>query len=110
RVGTGESCALRLKDPTVSRLHCALEVGRNAVRVVDSGSKNGTFIDGVRARDADITSGSTLKLGAPSIGVDFGDDSIRVPLSDKTSLGKIVGQSVEMRRLYAIIERVAPTE
>jgi transcriptional regulator with GAF, ATPase, and Fis domain len=110
RIGTGESCALRLKDPTVSRLHCALEVGRNAVRVIDSGSKNGTFIDGVRARDADITSGSTLKLGGTQIGIDFGDDSIRVPLSDKTSLGGIIGQSVEMRRLYAIVERVAPTD
>ncbi len=110
RIGTGESCALRLKDPTVSRLHCALEVGRNAVRVVDSGSTNGTFIDGVRARDADITSGSTLKLGGTSIGVDFDEDSIRVPLSDKPSLGGIIGHSVEMRRLYAILERVAPTD
>jgi transcriptional regulator with GAF, ATPase, and Fis domain len=110
RIGTGESCALRLKDPTVSRLHCALEVGRNAVRVVDSGSKNGTFVDGVRARDADITSGSTLKLGGTSIGIDLDDDSIRVPLSDKASLGRIIGESIEMRRLYAILERVAPTE
>ena len=110
RIGTGESCALRLKDPTVSRLHCALEVGRNSVRVTDSGSKNGTFIDGVRARDADITSGSTLKLGGTSIGIDFGDDSIRVPLSDKSSLGGIIGGSVAMRRLYAILERVAPTD
>jgi transcriptional regulator with GAF, ATPase, and Fis domain len=110
RIGTGESCALRLKDPTVSRLHCALEVGRNAVRVVDSGSKNGTFVDGVRARDADITSGSTLKLGGTSIGIDLDDDSIRVPLSDRASLGRIIGESIEMRRLYAILERVAPTE
>jgi transcriptional regulator with GAF, ATPase, and Fis domain len=110
RIGTGEACTLRLKDPTVSRLHCALEVGRNAVRVVDSGSKNGTFIDGVRARDADITAGSTLKVGGTSIRIDFDDDSIRVPLSDKTVFGGILGQSVEMRRLYAILERVAPTD
>jgi transcriptional regulator with GAF, ATPase, and Fis domain len=110
RIGTGEKCALRLKDPTVSRLHCALEVGRNSVRVVDSGSKNGTFIDGVRARDADITAGSTLRVGATSISIDLDDDSVRVPLSDKTSLGGIIGSSVEMRRTYAIVERVAPTD
>ncbi|HEY2512697.1 MAG TPA: sigma 54-interacting transcriptional regulator [Polyangiaceae bacterium] len=110
RIGTGESCTLRLKDPTVSRLHCALEVGRNAVRVMDSGSKNGTFIDGVKARDADITGGSTLRVGGTSVRIDFDDDSVRVPLSDKSSLGGIIGGSVEMRRLYAILDRVAPTE
>jgi DNA-binding NtrC family response regulator len=110
RIGTGEQCTLRLKDPTVSRLHCALEVGRNSVRVVDSGSKNGTFIEGVRARDADVTSGSTLRIGGTTVRLDFGDDSVRVPLSEKTVLGGIIGSSVEMRRLYAILERVAPTD
>jgi transcriptional regulator with GAF, ATPase, and Fis domain len=110
RIGTGEQCTLRLKDPTVSRLHCALEVGRNSVRVVDSGSRNGTFIDGVRVRDADISAGSTVRVGATTIRVEFDDESVRVDLSDKASLGGIVGGSVEMRRVYAIIDRIAPTD
>jgi transcriptional regulator with GAF, ATPase, and Fis domain len=110
RIGTGEKCTLRLKDPTVSRLHCALEVARNSVRVSDSGSRNGTFVDGVRVRDADISAGSTLRVGATTIRVEFEEDSVRVDLSDKTSLGGIIGSSVEMRRLYALLERVAPTD
>jgi transcriptional regulator with GAF, ATPase, and Fis domain len=110
RIGTGDHCTLRLTDPTVSRLHCALEVDRNAVRVIDSGSRNGTFIDGVRVRDADITAGSTLRVGATSIRVDVDDQPVKVPLSDKTSVGGVLGGSVEMRRIYAILERVAPTE
>jgi transcriptional regulator with GAF, ATPase, and Fis domain len=110
RIGTGGHCAFRLTDPTVSRLHCALEVRRSAVRIVDSGSTNGTYIDGVRVRDADITAGSTIRIGATSIRVDLDDEPIRVPLSDRTHLGGVIGGSVEMRRIYAILERVAPTD
>ena len=110
RIGTGERCTLRLTDPTVSRLHCALEVGRNSVHVTDSSSRNGTFIDGVRVRDGDITAGSTLRLGATSIRVELDDQPVKVLLSDKTSLGGVIGGSAEMRRIYAILERVAPTE
>jgi transcriptional regulator with GAF, ATPase, and Fis domain len=110
RIGTGDQCALRLKDPTVSRLHCVLELGRNSIRVVDSGSRNGTFIDGVRVRDADISAASTLRVGTTTIRIELGDESMRVELSDKTSLGGIIGGSVEMRRVYAIIDRIAPTD
>jgi transcriptional regulator with PAS, ATPase and Fis domain len=110
RIGTGDRCAIRLSDPTVSRLHCALEVRRNAVRVVDSGSTNGTFIDGVRVRDADITAGSTLRLGATTIRVDLNDELVQVPLSDKTRFCDVIGASVEMRRVYALLERVAVTD
>ncbi len=109
-IGTGEHCALRLKDPTVSRLHCDLDVRRNGVHVVDTNSTNGTFIDGVRVRDADITSGSTLRTGGTSIRVDLGDEPMRVELSDKTTLQGLIGGSVEMRRLYALLERAAPTD
>lgn len=110
RIGTGEHCALRLKDLTVSRLHCVIEVRRNAVHIVDTNSTNGTFIEAVRVRDADITSGSTLRTGATAIRVDLDDEPMRVPVSDKTSLGDLIGGSIEMRRVYALIERAAPTD
>ena len=109
-VGTGQHCAFRLKDPTVSRLHCVLEVRRNAVHIIDTNSTNGTFIDGVRVRDADITSGSTLRCGSTAIRVDLEEEPIRVQVSDKTRLDGLIGGSVEMRRMYAVIERVAPTD
>jgi transcriptional regulator with GAF, ATPase, and Fis domain len=109
-VGTGQHCAFRLKDPTVSRLHCVLEVRRNSVHIVDTNSTNGTFVDGVRVRDADITSGSMLRAGSTTIRVDLEDEPIRVQVSEKTSLDSLIGGSVEMRRMYAVLERVAPTE
>jgi DNA-binding NtrC family response regulator len=110
RIGSAQHCGLRLTDPTVSRLHCILEVVHNGVRIVDTNSTNGTFIDGVRVRDADITSGSTLRIGSTSIRVDLAPEPMLVPVSNKTSLGGLVGGGVEMRRLYALLELTAPTD
>jgi eukaryotic-like serine/threonine-protein kinase len=54
-VGRSRSCAVQLPDdPTVSRHHCLLDLGRSSVRVQDLGSKNGTFLNGdsIGQRDA----------------------------------------------------------
>jgi transcriptional regulator with GAF, ATPase, and Fis domain len=110
RIGTAQHCALRLTDRTVSRLHCILEVVRDAVHIVDTNSTNGTFIDGVRVRDGDITSGSTLRIGSTSIRVDLVPEPMLLPISSKTSLGGLIGRGVEMRRLYALLELAAPTD
>ena len=59
RVGTGPSCEIRLADPTVSRLHCTLEVTPRGVHVVDLGSTNGVWIQGVRLEDGLLPVGAT---------------------------------------------------
>jgi DNA-binding NtrC family response regulator len=110
QVGTAIGSAARLHDPTVSRVHCELHLRRDGVRVVDCGSTNGTFIDGVRVRDADVGAGSLVRIGATVMRIEIGDDAIEVPLSPRDRLGEMLGGSVEMRRVYAIIERVAPTD
>ncbi len=109
-IGTAPGNQLRLTDPTVSRMHAELVLRRDGIRITDSGSKNGTYVDGTRVRDADVAPGATIRVGATSLRLEAGDDAITVPLSPRDRLGDMLGASVEMRRLYAIIERVAPTE
>ncbi len=109
RVGTATNCALRLSDPTVSRLHCEVSLGQNAMHVQDLGSTNGTFIDGVRVQDAELLSGSRLRLGNTVLQVVASDASYTLELSPRHSFGEVLGASVEMRRLYAVLEKVAPT-
>jgi DNA-binding NtrC family response regulator len=110
RIGTAGGNHLRLTDPTVSRLHAELQLRRDGIRLTDSASKNGTFVDGTRVRDADVATGSTIRIGATVLRIEAGEESIEVPLSPRDHLGEMLGASVEMRRLYAIIERVAPTD
>jgi DNA-binding NtrC family response regulator len=110
RVGTASSCQLRLSDPSVSRIHCELHPQRGSVRVLDAGSTNGTWTDAACVRDADLTPGATVRIGATTLRIQSGEDLIEMPISDRECLGDLVGSSLEMRRIYALIERVAPTE
>jgi transcriptional regulator with PAS, ATPase and Fis domain len=109
-VGTAQLAHLRLSDPTVSRVHCQLSPRPDGVRLTDAGSTNGTFVDGLRIRDAELTAGANIRVGATTLRLELGTDLVRVPLADQHNFGKLVGGSLEMRRLYAILERVAPTE
>ena len=109
-VGTAQLAQLRLTDPTVSRMHCQLSPRPDGVRLTDAGSTNGTFVDGVRIRDADLTAGANIRVGATTLRLELGSEVVRVPLAEQHSFGKLVGGSLEMRRLYAILARVARTE
>ena len=110
RIGTVASCQLRLSDASVSRIHCELHPQGAGVRLVDAGSTNGTWTDGARVRDVDLSSGATFRVGATTLRVQSGDDLVEMPISDRDRLGELVGSSLEMRRIYALIERVAPGE
>jgi len=109
-VGTARSSHLRLTDPTVSRLHCQFSPRRDGVRLRDAGSTNGTFVDGVRVRDVDLLGGATVQVGATVLRLELGNEPLAVPLSEKQRFGSLIGGSVEMRRLYALLERVAKTD
>jgi len=63
RVGTLRDCDVVLHDPAVSGHHLTLHIEPRGVRVVDAGSRNGTYVDGLRVRDGDARPDSTIALG-----------------------------------------------
>jgi transcriptional regulator with PAS, ATPase and Fis domain len=109
-IGTAPSSQLRLRDPTVSRMHCEVWLRRDGVRIVDSGSTNGTYVDGVRILDAMLTAGAAIRIGATTLRVEVGPDPIHLQIASNDRFHGLLGASVEMRRLYAVLDRVAPTE
>jgi DNA-binding NtrC family response regulator len=110
RVGTGEGCHLRLTDPTVSRLHFQLSPRGDGLRLTDVGSTNGTLVEGVRVRDADLLAGATVRIGASVLRVEFGREPLCVEVSRSERFGSLLGAGIEMRRLYTVLERAAPTQ
>jgi DNA-binding NtrC family response regulator len=110
RIGTAGGNHLRLTDPTVSRLHCELRVVDGAIRITDSGSTNGTYVDDVRVGEAQVRLGAVLRVGETVLGLSAGPELASVELSPRHSFGGVIGASTEMRRLYAVLEKVAPTE
>ncbi|MFO0564357.1 MAG: sigma 54-interacting transcriptional regulator [Polyangiaceae bacterium] len=110
RVGTGMGSEVTLVDPTVSRLHVELDIGRDDFRIRDLGSTNGTFIDAVRVSDVRLTSATLLRIGATLLRLEPAHEPAFLPLSRAQSFGRMLGRSAAMRRVYAILERAAPTE
>jgi transcriptional regulator with GAF, ATPase, and Fis domain len=114
RIGSHESNDLVLDDRLVSRFHCRLVRGRTAWRVSDTGSLNGTIVDGIRVRDADLpfrdavlTVGESELLLRPL--VDAGG-LYPSPPPLRTSFGELCGMSAPMRKLFAVLESVAASD
>lgn len=56
-------CDLTILHASVSSQHARIEQQGTAWRVVDLGSKNGTYVDGVRVEAAPLTDGAQLRFG-----------------------------------------------
>jgi transcriptional regulator with PAS, ATPase and Fis domain len=110
RVGTAEGATLRLDDRAVSRIHCEIRVEGPRIVLRDLGSTNGTFVDAVRVRDADIPAGTVVRVGDSTFRVEAKGTQGILALSEKTELGELVGASVAMRAVYAVLERAARTD
>jgi transcriptional regulator with GAF, ATPase, and Fis domain len=108
--GTHESNDMSLGDSMVSRFHCELHIQTRLPRISDLESKNGTFVDGVRIRDAYLKSNSLIKLGQTLLRFEFGGTSKSKRIPSKTECGTLVGVSSAMRTLFDVIERIAPTD
>jgi DNA-binding NtrC family response regulator len=106
-VGTGPACALRLGDRQVSRRHAAFELSGPRLRLSDLGSTNGTFVQGLALLDLYLTGGELVHLGETVIRVDLLSSHERIELPSATRFGRLVGASVEMRKLYPLCERLA---
>ncbi|HVJ21833.1 MAG TPA: sigma 54-interacting transcriptional regulator, partial [Polyangiaceae bacterium] len=110
RIGTSPAAQLRLQDATVSRMHCEIRIVDGRVRIIDLGSTNGVLLDGVRVYDAELAPGSNIQLGSTKLQVDPGDGSIAIELSPRHSFGEVLGASIEMRRLFTVLEKAAASD
>ncbi len=109
-IGTHASNDVVLEDPTVSRFHCELRITAGNAWLVDLGSKNGTVVDGVRVREAELKQGSLVRLGHSVLRYQLGAERVPVSLSPRTEFGAVVGRSPTMRALFELLERAAPTD
>lgn len=113
KIGSHESNDIVIPDPEVSRFHCQLvhvPVGDHW-RVCDPGSLNGTMVGAIRIRDADLPpAGAELSLGGSVIFACPLAATKGEPLPDVRSFGALHGRSDAMRKMFALIDRVAPSD
>jgi DNA-binding NtrC family response regulator len=110
RIGKAPDNDLVLGDDTVSRQHCELERTDAGVKVRDLGSTNGTKVQGARVSEAVVQPGTVLKVGEVEIVLRPAVRNVEVLPSDKTWFGAAIGQSLAMRTIFGVLERIAKTE
>jgi len=110
RVGSRQGNDVVLADKTVSRIHVEIGADESGFRLRDLGSRNGTFVNGVRANDVYLQPGSRINIGRSELRFELLEDEAEVPLSTADSFGPLVGHSARMRELFATLERVAQTD
>jgi len=109
-VGTAEGNNLRLSDASVSGHHCAFVVTASGVALQDLGSTNGSYLNNIRVTRAFVPASVVINVGQTVLRFESIDEPLSEPLSREDAFGPVVGHSASMRRLFAILERVAPSD
>jgi transcriptional regulator with GAF, ATPase, and Fis domain len=109
RIGAMDDNDIVVRDETVSRYHCRIVQEESGYVLYDLQSTNGTFVNKVRIREAFLKPGCTVQLGQSEMKFYAGEEELEIVPSRKDHCGDLVGKSSKMRELYAIIEKIAPT-
>jgi pSer/pThr/pTyr-binding forkhead associated (FHA) protein len=62
-IGRREDCDLRIPLGEVSRKHCRVVRDGDTLKLEDLGSSNGTFLNGSRVQEAQLSPGDTIQVG-----------------------------------------------
>lgn len=85
-LGRGTDADIQINDPGVSRRHAEIRLmpeGPGGIRVVlvDLGSTNGTLVNGRRTTEAELTDGSTVRIGNTTMTLRLADEPMAQPPS-----------------------------
>jgi DNA-binding NtrC family response regulator len=107
-VGRDPGAQIVVADREVSMAHLELQAVTDGILVRDLGSTNGTFVGPFRVREGIVRTPTVLTLGATTILVEpSGERNVDVGWAD--GFGPLVGRSPRMRRIFGVLERIAPT-
>jgi FHA domain-containing protein len=79
RLGRGPDNDFLIEHPTVSTTHCEVVCEEGGIRVRDCDSTNGTFINLVPIREANLNPGDTLQLGDVELVLTSAPAKIAIP-------------------------------
>jgi DNA-binding NtrC family response regulator len=109
-VGKSPEADLVVPDLTVSRNHFEVLAEGDRYLVRDLGSTNGTSLDGARVREAYLRPGALIQAGEVVFRFQTEAEAVRVEPSTRESFGGLLGRSLRMREIFALLERVAASD
>jgi DNA-binding NtrC family response regulator len=98
------------EDRTASRHHFEILNTERGWLLVDLNSTNGTFLEGRRVERAYLSVGAVVRAGSSTLSFMPIDEEVTVEPDREGELGGLVGQSVQMRQVFALIKKIAPMD
>lgn len=110
-VGRSSICNLVLEeDKAVSGTHFELVSTSQGAVLRDLGSTNGCFVGDLRISEIWATPGTVVTIGQSSIQFEPVTGTVEIPLSEANQFHELVGGSVQMREIFATLEKVGPSD
>jgi DNA-binding NtrC family response regulator len=107
-VGRHPTNELVLTDPSVSNVHLELRRAGERVHLRDAGSKSGTWFGPHRVTEMELAPGGEIVVGGTTLRLESETATSTAARSTQNAFEDLVGQTTEMRELFATLERVAP--
>lgn len=109
RIGKQSDNEFVIHDKTVSRNHLEIEATADSYLLRDLNSTNGTFINGIRVKEAFLSPGDVITLGHTKIEYQAFDEKVQMEPSKNNFFGESVGESKIMRQIFGVLERISPS-
>jgi transcriptional regulator with GAF, ATPase, and Fis domain len=107
--GSAPGSQLVIADRSVSRVHAELTPKQDGLWVRDVGSRNSTYVAGVKVIEARVPNGAVLRMGTTEITVSYGAPRAPTELWNEKSFGTLLGRTAVMRELFAQMGKMAQT-
>ncbi|HEY3595077.1 MAG TPA: sigma 54-interacting transcriptional regulator [Polyangiaceae bacterium] len=106
-IGRGPQADLVIDDEAVSRIHCEIVWEGDSLVLRDLGSKNGTWLAGIRVREVCLPAEARIGIGDAEVafGMVSGVEELR--LHPDSRFGRLIGESNVMRAAFDRLARIA---
>jgi transcriptional regulator with GAF, ATPase, and Fis domain len=109
-VGRGMICSLVLTDTTVSATHFEVQASEAGFLLRDLESTNGTFCGDLNVREVWLSHGQSVRVGQTLLRFESLEGSVDLAASVRDSFHELLGQSLRMREIFALLERIASSD
>jgi len=90
-------------------VHAELVPKEDGLWVRDVGSRNSTYVAGVKVIEARVPNGAAIRMGTTEITVTYGAPKAPAELWPEKSFGSLLGRTAVMRELFGQIGKMAQT-
>jgi len=108
-LGSGPDADFVISDRSVSRSHVELSIVRGGISVRDLGSRNGTYYLGNKVERITLPRGASLRIGGTTVFLEASEEQGSSGVFEGTELRGMLGASLKMRRLFAVLKRLDNT-